>query len=175
MLLPTMTFRVPFGPVEPEMVPLELADAPALARLHAMAFDVPGGGWGTGEFHALLRQRTTFGYRAVRPSPAGAPPAEPRGFVLAREIAGEAEVLTIAVHPAWQGRGIGRLLMDALLRELYARRATELFLEVDEGNAPALRLYERLGFREVGKREAYYEGPGGTPANAITMRLDLAS
>ena len=174
MLLPPLSLRPPFAPVEPEVVPVAMADAPALARLHAAAFDAPGGGWGAGEFHALLRQPATIGFRAVRPGPAGAPPAEPRGFVLAREAAGEAEVLTIAVHPAWQGRGIGRLLMDALLRELYARRATELFLEVDEGNAAALALYGRLGFAEVGRREAYYAGPGAEPANAITMRLDLA-
>ena len=174
MLLPLMT-RLPFTPGTPEMVPLGPDDAASLARLRGAAFDVPGGGWGASEFAGLLRQPAVLGHRAVRPSPAAtAAPAEPRGFVLAREAAGEAEVLTIAVHPAWQGRGLGRLLMDALLRDLYARRATELFLEVDEGNRPALRLYEGLGFREVGKREAYYAGADGTPANAITMRLGLA-
>ena len=172
MMLPLMT-RLPFTPGTPEVVPLDADDAAALSRLHRAAFDVPGGGWGAGEFHSLLRQPAVLGYRAVRPNPSGLSPAEPRGFVLAREAAGEAEVLTIAVHPAWQGRGLGRLLMDALLRDLYARRAEELFLEVDEGNHPAMRLYERLGFREVGKREAYYGGPGGQSANAITMRLDL--
>ena len=170
--IPTMpTLAFPFRPVEPVLVPLEPSDAAALSRLHALAFDAPGGGWGGGEFASLLGQPTVLGRRAVRPSRGG--PAEPRGFVLAREAAGEAEVLTIAVHPAWQGRGVGGLLMETLLRDLYARRARELFLEVDEGNAPALRLYDRLGFREVGRREAYYAGEGTEPVNALTLRLDL--
>ena len=173
MLMP-MVPRMPFAPIAPELIPLVPGDAATLSRLHSAAFSAPGGGWGTHEFHGLLKQPAVLGFRAVRPGPAGAPPAEPRGFVLAREAAGEAEVLTIAVHPSWQGRGLGRLLMEALLRELYARRATELFLEVDEGNVPALRLYERLGFREVGRREAYYGGPDGPSANALNLRLDLS-
>lgn len=168
-------------PVAPEMVPIVRDDAEALSRLHALAFDAPGGGWGAGEFASLLAQSAVFGHRAVRPAPGplahpfqvfGAPAIratpDARGFVLLREAAGEAEVLTIAVHPAWQGRGVGRLLMDAALRELYARRAEALFLEVDEGNAPALALYRRLGFAQVGRREGYYGG-----AAALTMRLDL--
>ena len=177
-MLPVLPLsRLPFRSVAPEMVPIGRGDAAALSRLHALAFDAPGGGWGEGEFAALLGQSGVHGFRAVRPAPAALPgplaafqtPAEARGFVLVREVAGEAEVLTIAVHPAWQGRGVGRLLMDAALRELYARRAEALFLEVDEGNAPALALYRRLGFRQVGRRDAYYDG-----AAALTMRLDLA-
>ena len=184
-MLPVLPLaRFPFRAVAPELVPIGGDDAPALARLHALAFDAPEGSWGAGEFATLLGQPGTFGFRAVRPAPAPLPgplavfqpPVEPRGFVLVREVPGkgdargEAEVLTIAVHPAWQGRGIGRLLMDGALRELYARRTGALFLEVDEGNAPALALYHRLGFREVGRREGYYAG-----STALTMRLDLAS
>ena len=177
-MLPVLPLsRLPFRPVAPEMVPIARDDAAALSRLHGLAFDAPGGGWGAGEFATLLGQPGVHGFRAVRPAPAPLPgplatfqaAAEARGFVLVRDVAGEAEVLTIAVHPAWQGRGVGRLLMDAALRELYARRATALFLEVDEGNDPALALYRRLGFTEVGRREGYYGG-----AAALTMRLDLA-
>ena len=178
-MLPTLTVpRLPFRPVEPEIVPIGPADAAALSRLHALAFDAPDGGWGAGEFASLLGKPSTFGHRAVRPVLASRPgplavfqaAAEMRGFVLVREAAGEAEILTIAVHPAWQGRGLGRLLMEAALRELYARRASELFLEVNEGNGAALALYRRLGFAQVGRREGYYGG-----AAALTMRLDLAS
>ena len=183
-MLPALPLsRFPFRPVEPEVLPIGPEDAGSLSRLHALAFDAPGGGWGAGEFVSLLSQPGTFGHRAVRPVAAPVPmpfsiapvvasvraPADPRGFVVVREVAGEAEVLTIAVHPAWQGRGVGRMLMDAALRDLYARRAEALFLEVDGGNAPALALYRRLGFREVGRRDAYYGR-----AAALTMRLDLA-
>jgi ribosomal-protein-alanine N-acetyltransferase len=63
--------------------------------------------------------------------------------------------------------------MDAVLRELYGQRAEALFLEVDEANAPAVALYRRLGFRQVGRREAYYSGPDGTRSGALVMRRDL--
>ncbi|MET0429646.1 MAG: ribosomal-protein-alanine acetyltransferase, partial [Microvirga sp.] len=56
---------------------------------------------------------------------------------------------------------------------LAPRGARIVFLEVEEGNAPALALYRRLGFREVGRREGYYARPDGTRAAALTMSLDL--
>ena len=156
-----------------EFVPLELDDARALSRVHGSAFPLAEGSWGASEFHDLLSRPNAFGIAAVRPG-TGARPREPRGFALLRCAADEAEVLTLAVHPAWQGRGIGRRLMEGALRELYARRIERLFLEVDEGNAPAIRLYERLGFKTVGRRDAYYEKLGGR-ATALTMRLDLSA
>ena len=164
----------PFKLGPPEIWPLEETDAGALARLHRTAFPLAGASWGATAFDGLLRQPGVFGYRAIRPGMLVGNKPEPRGFVLAREAAGEGEILTIAVHPAWQGRGIGRSLMDAVLRELYGRRGTALFLEVDEGNAPAIALYRRLGFEEAGRRESYYAGEDG-PATALTMRLDMTA
>ena len=162
----------PFRPVEPDMLPLDPSDARALARLHASAFPLSGGSWGASEFEGLLNQRNAFGYRAIRAGAAGSP--EPRGFVLLREAASEAEVLTLAVHPSWQGKGIGRGLMNTAIRDLYGRRVEALFLEVDEGNVPAIALYKRLGFETVGRRNAYYEKLGAK-ATALTMKLDLTS
>ena len=60
-----------------------------------------------------------------------------------------------------------------MLRELHAERAEALFLEVDETNVPALALYRRLGFREVGKRPAYYDRAEGGRSGALVMRRDL--
>ena len=160
----------PFRPVPPDLLPLEPDDAKSLARLHGSAFPLSGGSWGATDFYGLLSQPNVFGRRALRSGALGAP--EPRGFVLLREAGGEAEVLTLAVHPSWQGRGIGRMLMNDAIRELYARRTEALFLEVDEGNAPAIALYKRLGFETVGRRDAYYEKLGGR-ATALTMKLSL--
>jgi [ribosomal protein S18]-alanine N-acetyltransferase len=63
--------------------------------------------------------------------------------------------------------------MDAVLRHLHHLRAEALFLEVDEANHPALALYRRLGFREVGRRENYYDGAEGRKSSALVMRRDL--
>ena len=92
--------------------------------------------------------------------------------MLSRLATGEAEILTIAVARARRGYGIGRQLMDAVLRELHAARAEALFLEVDETNGPAIALYRRLGFRQVGNRPGYYKH-GESRTGALVMRRDL--
>lgn len=142
-----------------------MTDADELAALHALAFRH---GWPTTEMEALIADPTVTTIVARE----GRNPftRRPVGFVMVRAAADEAEVLTVAVAPAKRGRGIGRLMMDEMMRRLYFMRIASLFLEVDEGNGPALGLYKRLGFREVGHRANYYAG--GT-ANALVMRADL--
>lgn len=146
--------------------PLEAADSAALSALHAEDFARP---WTEDEFEALLSQDTVFGFAAVAE---GVPDAPPWGFVLARSAAGEAEILTITVSRSCRRRGIGHALMDAVLRTLHAGRVEALFLEVDENNAPAVALYRRLGFREVGRRPGYYAHAAGR-THALVMRRDL--
>jgi ribosomal-protein-alanine N-acetyltransferase len=126
--------------------------------------------WTDGEFSDLLSQDTVFGFAAFETGKAKAGPA---GFVLARLAAGEAEILTIAVARSHRRQGLGRQLMDAVLRRLHAERAEALFLEVDETNVAAIALYRRLGFHEVGKRPAYYQTAGQQKASALVMRRDL--
>ncbi|CAN5683543.1 ribosomal protein S18-alanine N-acetyltransferase [soil metagenome] len=79
----------------------------------------------------------------------------------------EYEVHTIGVDPAYQGRGIGQALLDALLA--YAQGGA-VFLEVRTDNAAAIALYERNGFVTVGVRKRYYRVSG---ADAYTMRRDV--
>lgn len=146
---------------------LKVTDGPALAVLHQEDFVRP---WSGGEFSALLEQDTVFGFTGREIGAGNSPPA---GFVLARLAAGEGEILTITVARAHRRRGLGWLLMDAVLRELHAERAEALFLEVDEANTPALALYRRLGFREVGKRPQYYETREDGRRGALVMRRDL--
>jgi ribosomal-protein-alanine N-acetyltransferase len=102
-------------------------------------------------------------------------PGSVTGFVLLRMAADEAEIITIAVAPRHRGGGIGRALMAQAIRELQAERIARLFLEVAEGNAPALALYRSLGFRQVGVRKAYYTSgrPGAAPASALVMERHL--
>jgi [ribosomal protein S18]-alanine N-acetyltransferase len=78
----------------------------------------------------------------------------------------EAEVHTIAVEPAHQGRGVGELLLRGLLTRADEKRAA-VFLEVRTDNEPATRLYRKYGFEVVGLRKRYYQPSG---ADAHTMR-----
>jgi ribosomal-protein-alanine N-acetyltransferase len=162
--------RIPFlspGRREFALEPLTEADSDALSALHHEDFIRP---WSGGEFSSLLEQATVFGYGARE---IGHGARAPVGFVLARLAAGEGEILTVAVARSHRRQGLGWRLMDAVLRELHAERAEALFLEVDENNAPAIALYRRLGFREVGRRSNYYKSSEHGPTGALVMRRDL--
>ena len=153
----------------PPVAATELAadDVDHAAALHSEAFDRP---WSGDEFAALLSTPGTFGFLARR---IGNPAAPPVGVVLVRQAADEAEILTIAVGKRARGQGVGRLLMDQVLQRLHAERARSLFLEVDEENAPALKLYGRLRFAEVGRRPAYYADAHGRRTSALVLKRAL--
>jgi ribosomal-protein-alanine N-acetyltransferase len=96
------------------------------------------------------------------------------GFAVSRMAADEAEILSIAVAESHRGRGLSHNLLLTHLGHLAGRGIRRLFLEVEENNQPARRLYERAGFSVVGRRERYYRQGGGEPLNALLMRRDLS-
>jgi ribosomal-protein-alanine N-acetyltransferase len=88
--------------------------------------------------------------------------------------ADEAEILSIVIDPAHRGRGLSRNMLLTHLGHLAGRGVRKVFLEVEENNQPARRLYEQTGFAVVGRRERYYRQPGGEHLNALLMRRDLS-
>ncbi|HZK41808.1 MAG TPA: ribosomal protein S18-alanine N-acetyltransferase [Clostridia bacterium] len=94
------------------------------------------------------------------------------GFALARFLVDELEILQIVVEEAWRGRGLGRMLMTALAKKGREAGKGSWILEVRENNLPALRLYQALGFEEIGRRPGYYPDSG---ESAILMQADLIS
>ena len=97
---------------------------------------------------------------------------EPIGFALLRTIAGEAELMLIAVHPAARGHGIGRGLLEQVMTLARSNGAQRLFLEVRSDN-DAIALYEQAGFCRVGRRTGYYRGNDGRVRDALTFRRIL--
>jgi len=93
------------------------------------------------------------------------------GYSCRWRVTDEVHLLNVAVHPSRRGGGIGRQLVEAVIREARASRARTMFLEVRAGNMAARRLYRTLGFRDLGVRRGYY-GPG---QDAIVMELRLDS
>jgi ribosomal-protein-alanine N-acetyltransferase len=148
------------------IAPLTLDDSAELEDVHMASFHQ---GWTTEDFRGLLSESTVFGYLA---RPEGAP-HKIAGFVLARLVVGEAEILTIAVATNLRKLGAGHGLMDAVLRHLHHERAESLFLEVDQSNMAAQALYRRLGFVKVGDRPSYYQHADGTYASALILRRGL--
>lgn len=78
------------------------------------------------------------------------------GYIGSQTVLGEADMMNLAVRPEYRRQGIARLLVQELIRRLDANCLT---LEVRAGNAPAIRLYESLGFSQVGLRRNYYQRP----------------
>ncbi|HEY0203523.1 MAG TPA: GNAT family N-acetyltransferase, partial [Acetobacteraceae bacterium] len=126
--------------------------------------------WGPDEIAAQVSLPGTCGLICVRNVPSG-PEESGGGFILFRIAADEAEVLTLAVSPASQRRGLGRRLLHAALERAQARGAMHMFLEAASDNVPALSLYAGAGFLRVGRRPGYY--PGGS--DALVLRRDLSS
>jgi ribosomal-protein-alanine N-acetyltransferase len=81
----------------------------------------------------------------------------------------EADVQTIAVAPHAQGRGVGALLLGALLQEAARRGCSTVLLEVRADNEPAIRLYQRHGFERIAIRRGYYQ-PGDVDAHIMRLR-----
>lgn len=132
----------------------------ALADLHAAVFRVPRP-WSAAEFAAFLNDGVSFLL------------VEAGGVLLGRAVAGEAELLTLAVAPDRQRSGIGGRLVAAFLAEARARGAVQAFLEVAADNAAAIGLYRRAGFAEVGLRRGYYAGANGARIDALVFAQGL--
>lgn len=94
------------------------------------------------------------------------------GFAIARLVAQVAEIETIGIAEKAQGYGFGSSLLLAVLEELRLAGAEDVELEVRASNEWAIRLYERAGFGEVGRRRGYYREPA---EDAVLLRLGLRS
>jgi len=138
-------------------------DTAAIATLHGASFQR---GWSEIEIERLLLERNIVAHRATVGRSL-------HGFILSRLASGEAEILSVAVAAARRGRGMARSLLNLHLRRLAGLGVRAVFLEVDEDNEPARRLYHRAGFREVGKRPGYYQKAPGLAATALVLRRDL--
>jgi ribosomal-protein-alanine N-acetyltransferase len=81
------------------------------------------------------------------------------GYVGSQSVLGEADMMNLAVKPDYRRRGIGEALVLALVDGLKAQEVSSLTLEVRASNEPAIALYEKLGFYQVGRRPGYYRSP----------------
>jgi ribosomal-protein-alanine N-acetyltransferase len=120
-----------------------------------------------GEFEQILREKTALAHR-LRLGNAII------GFIVSRMAADEAEILSVAVSSDYRGRGLSRDLLRTHLGYLAGHGLKTVFLEVEENNRPACALYEKAGFRTVGRRERYYKDSSGEQLNALVMQRALS-
>jgi ribosomal-protein-alanine N-acetyltransferase len=154
-----------FKRTEPAILDARPGDASALAALHRISFRH---GWSESEFERLLSDRAAMAHVARANGGRGAVV----GFVLSHRIEREAEIFLVALAPGERGHGTATKLLGKHLARLAASGVSRVFLEVDEGNATARKLYARAGFSEVGRRSGYYRKPEGNSA-ALVLGRDL--
>lgn len=97
---------------------------------------------------------------------------QPLGFALFRNVAGDSELLLLAVAPDHQRRGIGRLLLEQFIDCARDSAASRVHLEVRDGN-PAIEMYRSAGFKPAGRRPNYYRGNDGRQYDALTFARQL--
>ena len=95
------------------------------------------------------------------------------GYFLVMGIVDEAHLLNVAVSRAWQGRGVGRLLVNQAVALSRGLGMESILLEVRPSNGRALEIYQRYGFSEIGRRKGYYPAANSTREDAIVMRFGL--
>jgi len=133
-----------------------------MANTHARAFAGQARAWTAAEF-ADLRKSThvvTLG--------------DKRAFAVARVVADEAELLTLATDPDHQRRGLARVVLDDIETAVRAQGATFQFLEVAHDNLAAGALYANAGYQEIGRRIGYYRRDDGRRADALILQKELA-
>jgi len=127
-----------------------------MARLHGRCFTTPRP-WSAAEIAQILANKHSFALTA------------PHGFLLGQAVAGEAELLTIAVDPKQRRQGVGRALVADFCAIARQKGAQTAFLEVAANNTPAIALYQAAGFTQSGLRRAYYHNTDGTTIDAAVM------
>ncbi|KEJ89769.1 GNAT family N-acetyltransferase [Sulfitobacter donghicola] len=130
-----------------------------MAQIHHAAFTQERG-WAANEFKDLLQQRFIQVFSTQG------------GFALTRSLAGESELLTLAVAPHHQRRGIAKALLTDWIAATSAHADTA-FLEVAADNHAAIALYKTFSFQSAGIRKAYYKRASGPAVDAVLMTRAL--
>jgi [ribosomal protein S18]-alanine N-acetyltransferase len=140
-------------------------DIPGVILLEHAAF--PDDAWSVGMFWSELAESATRYYLVAEEFGPVDEDSRLIGYAGLLAGVGEAEVLTIAVDPGHEGRGLGAVLLTELMREAALRDCDDVVLEVRVDNDRAQQLYRRFGFEGVGIRKGYYQ-----PMNidALVMR-----
>ncbi len=129
--------------------PMEIDDISEVAAIESSIFSTP---WSEAGFFSYLIREDTLLLVAIEEG-------HIVGYCGSVIALNEGDITNVAVLESRQRRGIGRLLLEAMLQKTQEQSVTRMFLEVRESNERAISIYESLGFRKAGIRPGYYESP----------------
>lgn len=135
-------------------------DVPQIAYLEKQCFSDP---WSENSIASELDNRLSCWLVAVEQGTVA-------GYVGSQSVLDMADMMNIAVAPDFRRQGIAEQLIFALIERLKDKGIIALLLEVRVSNAPAIALYEKLGFEQVGRRPRYYHNPR---EDALILRKEL--
>ena len=130
----------------------------AMTELHASAFEKP---WNEKEFEGLLSLSTTKGWM------------DEESLLLFSHVLDEVEILTILTHPNARGQGKAVALLNHLIQYAKENNVSQIFLEVNVVNTPAICLYEKMGFQKTGVRKNYYKMKNGSFCDGFVYLLKI--
>ena len=132
-----------------EYILMNSSHVEAIAELEKVCFNDP---WSVNAINSELNNSLSLWLVAVEGERLA-------GYVGSQSVLGWADMMNIAVDPDFRGQGVGRRLIEELIAHLKKNSVTCLTLEVRASNDPAIRLYDKLGFTQVGRRPNYYRSP----------------
>ena len=143
-----------------DIVKMDESHVAPIAELEKLCFSDP---WSENSIATELTSRLSYWLVAVEDG-------QVVGYIGSQSVLGESDMMNVAVHPERRRRGIAEKLVLALSHDLKQRDNVCLTLEVRASNAPAIALYEKLGFAQVGLRKNYYRNP---KEDALILRKPL--
>jgi ribosomal-protein-alanine N-acetyltransferase len=143
---------------ELEFRPMRKADLPAICAIEETAYEFP---WDPLTFRDCLKT----GYCCW----VGEKLGHVVGYGILTVGAGESHILNVCISPKAQGSGYGRAMMLQLMEVAKGHRAEMMFLEVRPSNTRAIKLYDSLGFNQIGTRNGYYPARNGTREDAWVL------
>jgi len=165
--------QVPLLHIEPgklALVPASAIHCDILAEIHAQGFANP---WSAQNIASSLTTPGTSALLACHGEGDGDGASEPLGFIIFQDVAGEREILTLAVRLDARRRKIAQFLLDEMMANAVDMDISKIFLEVSENNFAAQNLYKKSGYNQCGSRKNYYTENDGQKYDAIIMQHDL--
>lgn len=143
-----------------EIVLMNESHVAPIAQIEKLCFSDP---WSENSISYELTSRLSYWLVAVDDG-------EVVGYIGSQSVCGESDMMNVAVHPDHRRKGVAEKLISALSEGLKERGNLALTLEVRASNTPAISLYEKLGFSQIGRRPNYYRNP---KEDALILRKSL--